>query len=77
MNNDDGAWYLDGQAYYGGCIAPGDTLEPYQYSVSCPKCGKEASREDYQRVEGGCLNSYLRTQCSHCGYAADTGDYDD
>lgn len=55
----------------------GETLEPYQYSVSCPKCGKEASREDYQRVEGGSLNSYLRTQCSHCGYAADTGDYDD
>lgn len=76
MNKDSEAWYLDGLAYYGGCIAPGETLEPYQYTVSCPQCGKEASREDYERVEGGSLNSYVRTQCNHCGYADDNGDYD-
>lgn len=76
MNKDSDTWYLDGQAYYGGCIAPRETLEPYQYTVSCPQCGKEASREDYERVEGGSLNSYVRTQCNHCGYADDNGDYD-
>lgn len=74
MSKPGEAWYLDGRAYYGGGIAPGDTLEPYRYSVPCPQCGKEASREDYERVEGGSLNSYVRTQCRHCGYADDTGD---
>lgn len=76
MNNNDEAWYLNGQAYYGGCIAPGDTLEPFFYVGKCPQCGKEAGCEEYQRVEGGSLNSYVRTECN-CGYTADTGDYDD
>ncbi len=37
MNKDSEAWYLDGQVYYGGCIAPGEMLGPYQYMVSCPQ----------------------------------------
>jgi len=73
VSQDNGAWYLNGRAYYGGCIAPGETLEPYRYTVSCPQCGKEASREDYQRVDGGSLNRYVSTQCRHCGYCDDSG----
>ncbi|EAB3464440.1 MULTISPECIES: hypothetical protein [Enterobacteriaceae] len=66
-------WYLNGQAYYGGGICPGEQLEPTAYDAKCPECQKDATCTEYERVEGGAINYYQRWSCPHCGYAADNG----
>lgn len=68
-------WALNGRTYYGGLIAPGEQLEEEKYQCMCPRCGKSALRTCYERVDGGALNSYQRTECSHCNLSEDTGDY--
>ncbi|EAX8453165.1 hypothetical protein BKC33_22420 [Salmonella enterica] len=71
--HENAPWYMNGQAYYGGGICPGEQLEPTSYDAKCPQCKKDATCTEYERVEGGALNSYQRWSCPHCGYAADNG----
>lgn len=72
----DKLWHLNGQAYYGGMICPGEQLEPNAYDAKCPECQKNAICTEYERVEGGAMNFYQRWNCPHCGYTADNGAYD-
>lgn len=70
------AWFINGQSFYGGCIAPGDTLDDFEYECNCPKCGLTAIKTEYSKVEGGALNSYNKFKCEHCGHYSDDGAYD-
>lgn len=70
----DTGWFLNGRTYYGGCIAPGDKLEDYKTECSCPECDEPAIDTQYERVEGGSLNSYNRILCRHCGFYEDSGE---
>ncbi|MDC5870253.1 hypothetical protein OPW39_15705 [Vibrio europaeus] len=42
--------------------------DDFVMEVQCPECGKPASSKQYDRNDGGCINAYSRTDCSHCGY---------
>ncbi|WP_063664405.1 hypothetical protein [Aliivibrio fischeri] len=45
-------------------------LQPNDFclSKSCPTCARKATRTEYDRNDGGCINSYFRTDCGHCGH---------
>ncbi|HAS8195725.1 TPA: hypothetical protein I7682_17745 [Vibrio vulnificus] len=36
--------------------------------VNCPECGLLAKSKDYDRNDGGCLNSYHSVTCTTCNY---------
>lgn len=38
------------------------------HHCECESCGKQAMRADYDRNDGGCINSYYSVSCSHCEY---------
>ncbi|MCX8966577.1 hypothetical protein EHW66_16810 [Erwinia psidii] len=71
----DKGWSLNGQRYYGGCIDAGEEICDLVYACECPACGAKAQRTEYDRVEGGSLNSYVKTQCNACGHHSDSGRY--
>lgn len=37
-------------------------------SIECPECGAPANYKDYDRNDGGCINSYYSTTCTVCDY---------
>ncbi|HCM9477391.1 TPA: hypothetical protein N5N91_004599 [Enterobacter roggenkampii] len=69
----DEGWSLNGQRFYGGCIAPGEQLQAYTFDCECSVCGSAATQTEFERVEGGALNRYYKTECSSCGGITDYG----
>lgn len=60
-------------------VLTGDVWAEFEIEVTCPECGGKAIKKDYERVDGGAVNSYDRIRCGECGYLKDTGaieDYD-
>ena len=42
------------------------------YVVPCTACGKDASRTDWQTIDGGSVNLHWREVCTHCGHVSES-----
>lgn len=43
-------------------------LEGHKHTTDCPECGATAIEKDYDRNDGGCINSYSSINCTVCDY---------
>ncbi|MAB06116.1 MAG: hypothetical protein CML50_08875 [Rhodobacteraceae bacterium] len=42
------------------------------YAIPCTACGKDASRTDWQTIDGGSVNLHWREVCTHCGHVSES-----